>query len=161
MRDYRVLVVTRGQAELYALAGAAAPLRRLASLQNPAAHRRDRDLGAGRPGRVWNRSAGVRHALEQAHGLRESADRRFAQEVATALAGAAGDPARTGIVLVAEPRLLGVYAQLLPRHVAEQVVARVPVNLGKAPAEVLRKRVRAALRAPGPAGRDPRRLGAR
>jgi protein required for attachment to host cells len=161
MRDYRVLVATRGQAELYTLAGPTAPLRHFAHLANPAAHQHDRDLGAGRPGRVWNRSAGVRHALEQAHGLRESADRRFAQAVATALAGAAGEPGRTGIVLVAEPRLLGVYAQLLPRQLAARVVARVPVNLGKAPAEVLRKRVRAALRAPLSAARDPRGAGPR
>jgi protein required for attachment to host cells len=154
MHDYRVLVATRAQAELYSLAGPTAPLRRVAHLANPAARRHDRDLGAGRPGRVWNRSAGVRHALEQAHGLRESADRRFAQAVATTLAGAAGEPGRTGIVLVAEPRLLGLYAQLLPRHVTDRVVARLPVNLGKAPAEVLRKRVRAALRAPASAGRD-------
>jgi protein required for attachment to host cells len=146
MHDYRVLVATRAQAELYALAGATAPLRRLARLANPAARHHDRDLGAGRPGRVLNRATGVRHALEQAHGLRESADRRFAREVATTLAGAAGDPARTGIVLVAEPRLLGLYATLLPRKLAGQVVARVPLNLGKAPADVLRRRVRAALR---------------
>lgn len=150
MHDYRVLVATRGRAELYSLAGATAPLRPVASLVNPAARRHDRDLGAGRPGRVLNRATGVRHALEQAHGLRESADRRFAREVATALAATAGDPRRTGIVLVAEPRLLGLYATLLPRRLAGQVVARVPLNLGKAPAEVLRRQVRAALR-PGAA----------
>jgi protein required for attachment to host cells len=156
MRDYRVLVATRGRADVYALAGATAPLRPVTSLANPAARRHDRDLGAGRPGRVLNRATGIRHALEQAHGLRETADRRFARDVAAALAAAAGDPGRTGIVLVAEPRLLGLYAALLPRRLAGQVVARVPLNLGKVPAEVLRRRVRTALR-PGAAATGPGR----
>ena len=149
MREYRVLVASQGHAELYALAAAAAPLRQLAALDNPAGRQRSRDLGTGKPGRVMNRTGGVRHALEQAHGLREEADRKFARDVAATLTDVAGDPRRVGLVLVAAPRLLALYRQLLPRAVAGQVVATVPANLAKAPTEVLRRRVRTALRGAG------------
>jgi protein required for attachment to host cells len=146
MPGFVVVVADSSVARLYTMATRAGVLKPGPELHNPAAHQRSRDLGADRPARAVNAASGVRHALESHQDLKQAADEQFARKVVAAVARAARDPGKPGIVLVVGARLLGQYRKLLPAELRARVAAEVPRSLTKAELAEVTERVRGALR---------------
>lgn len=147
MAEFRVLVADKVKAQLYALPSARGALKSLDCFVNPAGQQPERALGSSRPGRVTSGTSGVRHAYQARHGLKEHAEEVFVRQVGSALAKDARANGGTPIVLVAAPRLLGIYREHLPAAVRRRVVLEVKLDLAKLPAAELSKRVREAIRA--------------
>jgi protein required for attachment to host cells len=112
-------------------------LRAAGTLENPAAHRHDRDFKSDRPGRVFSRApdAGRRRGTVARHatgGERRPRKReaelfakRIARELGTALRAGEFD----GLVLVAGPAFLGLLRAAMPKHVQSAVIGEVAKDL--------------------------------
>jgi protein required for attachment to host cells len=146
MTEFRVLVADKVKAQLYELPSSRSALKSLQCFVNPAGQQPERALGTSRPGRVTSGTSGVRHAYQPKHGLKEHAEEVFVRQIASALAKDARANGGGPIVLVAAPRLLGVYRQHLPAAVRKRVVLEVKLDLAKLPAKELTRRVREAIK---------------
>jgi protein required for attachment to host cells len=147
MTEFRVLVADNVKAQLYELPSRRSALKSLQCFVNPAGQQPERALGTSRPGRVTSGVGGGRHAYQQKQGLKEHAEEVFVRQVASALAKDARASGGAPIVLVAAPRLLGIYRQHLPAALRDRVVLEVKRDLAKLPVGELTKRVREAVKA--------------
>ena len=146
MTAFRVLVADKVKAQLYELPSRRSALKALQCFVNPAGHQPERALGSGRPGRVTSGTSGVRHAYQGRHGIKEHAEEVFVREVIAALAKPADVKRAAPIVLVAAPRLLGIYRKHLPEAVRDRIALELKLDLTKLSAGELNKRVREALK---------------
>ncbi len=147
MTEFRVLVADKARAQLYALASRRSALKSLQCFVNPAGQLPERALGTSRPGRVVSGTSGVRHAYQPKHGLKEHAEEVFVRRVASALTKDARASGGAPIVLVAAPRLLGIYRQRFPAALRDRVVLEVKRDLAKLSLTELGSRVREAIAA--------------
>jgi protein required for attachment to host cells len=145
MSGIRVLVANKTQAELYDLPTRRSALKPVRTFINPAGKKRESALGTSRPGRVMNRSAGVRQAYESKHSIKEQAVEELVRQVAAALAAHVKRGSGTRMVLVAAPQTLGIYRRHLPAAVRKRVILEIQRDLNKLPVATLEKRVLAAL----------------
>jgi protein required for attachment to host cells len=145
MSGIRVLVANKTQAELYDLPTRRSALKPVRTFTNPAGKKRESALGTSRPGRMMNRSAGVRQAYESKHSIKEQAAEELVRQVAAALAAHVKRGSGTRMVLVAAPQTLGVYRRHLPAPVRKRVILEIQRDLNKLPVATLEKRVMAAL----------------
>lgn len=147
MTEFRVLVADKVKAQLYELPSRRSTLKSVQCFVNPAGQQRERALGSGRPGRVVSGTSGIRHAYQAKHGIKEHAEEVFVRQIASALATDAKMKPGAPIVLIAAPRLLGVYRRLLPTAVRDRIALEIKLDLTKLPVAELNKRVREALTA--------------
>ena len=147
MTEFRVLVADKVKAQLYELPSLRSTLKSLQCFVNPAGQLPERALGTSRPGRVTSGVGGGRHAYQPKHGLKEHAEEVFVRQVASALAKDARASGGVPIVLVAAPRLLGIYRQHLSAALRDRVVLEFKVDLTKLSVTELSKRVREAIAA--------------
>jgi len=147
MTEFRVLVADKVKAQLYELPGLRSTLKSMQCFVNPAGRLPERALGTGRPGRVTSGVGGGRHAYQPKHGLKEHGEEVFVRRVASALAKDARASGGAPIVLVAAPRLLGVYRRHLPAAVRDRIALEIKLDLTKLPVAELNKRVREAVTA--------------
>ena len=145
MAGIRVLVADNSQADLYELPTRRSALKPVRSLVNPEGHKTERALGTSRPGRVANRAAGVRQAYEPKHGLKEHAEEVFVRRVVGALSKDPETRRGAPVVLVAAPKLLGLYRRHLPAAIRECVVLEIRRDLVRLTPAELTERVRAAV----------------
>ena len=145
MTEFRVLVADKAQAQLYGMASRRSALQSLQCFVNPAAKVPERALGSGRQGRVTSGVGGGRHAYQPKTPLKEHAEETFVRQVGSALAKDAKLAGGAPIVLIAAPRLLGVYRRHLPAAVRARIALEVKLDLAKLPVAELSKRVREAL----------------
>jgi protein required for attachment to host cells len=128
--DLWVLVANAGSAWLLR---ADARHRRLEPIQgetHAAGRRKPGDLVSDRAGRSFDSShGGARHAMEPDTDLKRAELRRFVLHLAHELDQAALAGRYAGLVLVAEPRMLGELRSTLPKHVAERVTMEVHKDL--------------------------------
>jgi hypothetical protein len=141
MSEYCVVVVDHAKADIFRLAGPRSALQKLTTLDNPAGHGHERDLGTAPPGRVSTAGA-RRHTFEGKHTLRQHATESFVRaissEVGKRVSGKAGD---VQIVVVAAAPLQGLLRRFLPRSTRCPVV-ELRRNLGKLPQASLAREVR-------------------
>lgn len=147
MTEFRVLVADKVKAQLYALPSARSGLKSVQCFVHPAGQLPERALGTSRPGRVTSGTAGVRHAYQPKHGLKEHAEEVFVRQIGSALATDAKAAHGAPIVLIAAPRLLGIYRRHLPTAVRDRIALEIKLDLTKLPAAELTKRVREAIKA--------------
>jgi len=145
MSGIRVLVANKTKAELYDLPTRRSGLKPMRSFVNPAGTKRESALGASRPGRVMNRSGGVRQSYESKHSLKEQAEEELVRQAAAALAGYFKRGSGARMVLIAAPQTLGIYRRHLPAAVRKRVILEIQRDLNKLPVTSLGKRVMAAL----------------
>ena len=115
------------------------------SLADPAAHLHDRDFNTDRPGRKDNHAAlsGGRRGATAHHGVggeehpREHEAALFAQRIASRLEQDRARGALEHLVLVAEPRFLGLLRQALPTAMRNLVTEEIHKDLMHEPAERL------------------------
>ena len=103
----------------------------LSTLENPEASRREADFASDRPGRSFDSFGRGRHAMEPGHSGHEHELSRFAQQVADKInaAFAAGSVAK--LVLLAEPKFLGLLRTRLSHAAAAGIVLEASKNLVK------------------------------
>ena len=95
-------MANKTKAELYDLPTRRSELKPMRSFVNPAGTKRESALGASPPGRVMNRSGGVRQSYESKHSLKEQAEGYRAKVIGEA----EGDSQRFGQILArAQTRL--------------------------------------------------------
>jgi protein required for attachment to host cells len=131
----RIAVADQAEARFYDRSGAA--LRPAGTLENPTAHRHDRDFKSDRPGRVFNRAPTpgqrrgtvVRHATGGERRPRKREAELFAKRIARALSVASRAGDFDGLVLVAGPAFLGLLRAALPKHLKSAVVGEVVRDL--------------------------------
>jgi protein required for attachment to host cells len=145
MTAFRVLVADKVKAQLYDLPSRRGSLTALQSFVNPTGMQPERGLGSSRPGRVTSGTGGGRHAYEPRHGIKEHAEEVFVRDVVGALETDLSASDGAPIVLVAAPRLLGIYRRLLPTAVRDRGVLEVRLDLTSLPVLELNKRVREAV----------------
>jgi protein required for attachment to host cells len=145
MSGIRVIVANKSKAELYDLPTRRSALKPVRTFVNPAGKKRESALGTSRPGRVMNRSGGVRHAYQAKHSMKEHAEEELVRQVAAALAAHLKRGSGTQIVLVAASQTLGIYRRHLPAPVRKRVILEIQRDLNKLPVATLGKRLLAAL----------------
>lgn len=131
----RIVVADQGEARFYDRSGAM--LRAAGTLENPAAHRHERDFESDRPGRVFNRAPAAgqrrgtvaRHATGGERSPRKRAAELFAKRIARELSAASRAGDFDGLVLVAGPAFLGLLRAALPKHVKSAVIGEVAKDL--------------------------------
>ncbi len=143
----RIVVANQGEARFYDALGFAHPLKLVGTFTNPAAHLRDQDLDADRPGRVFNsaavpgrrRGASAHHATGGENTTRRHTTQLFARRVALELERArrAGRVGR--LVLIAAPAFLGELRGALTAAVAPRVVATIAKDVVDHPEADLRR----------------------
>lgn len=147
MTPFRVLVADKVKAQLYELPSPRGGLKSLQCFVNPAGQMPERALGTSRPGRVTSGTGRVRHAYQPKHGLKQHAEEVFIRQIGSALATDAELAHGAPIVLVAAPRLLGLYRRHLAAAVRDRIALEIKLDLTKLPAAELTRRVREATKA--------------
>jgi protein required for attachment to host cells len=138
-----VVVADSTRATTYALKSANGRLVQQSTMQSPAVHKHERDLGTDRAGRVVNRLGGVQHSLGARHGLKQQAAAAFLRSLADSIS-ARLNTTDESLILIAAPRVLGALKASLPDKTISRLHCQVPRDLVDAPALVLQERVRNA-----------------
>ncbi len=133
----RIVVADQAEARFYDTESADPHLRASGHLSDPEARLHERDLVSDRPGRVFDHAApqgGRRGAVaHHATGGERTAHRRTAESFARRIALELQSAHRQGqfdrVVLMADPRFLGMLRQELPEQLERCVVAQVPKDL--------------------------------
>ena len=149
MAGFHVLVADLSKADLYTLPSRRGGLSKTKGFVNTAARRPERALGSGAPGRVMS-SGGVRHAFEARSTMKQHVEEQFVRRVTASVDKALAAEPSSRLILVAAPRLLGLYRRFLPEAVLGRLTIEIRHDLGKTPFAELQERVRAALAVPLP-----------
>lgn len=126
-----ILVADSVRARIFSVDSATAPLIPIEQLVHPESRLHDRDMKSDRPGRAFDSHGGGRHATGKAVSPKEQEAIRFAGEIAAYL-----DRGRTkgefrGLVVVADPRFLGILRVALSSEVKKLVTLEVDKELSK------------------------------
>jgi protein required for attachment to host cells len=105
------------------------PFELVQELEHAASRLMDRELGTDRPGRTIDGSGTRRHALEAHESPHEHEAKVFAREIAAQLAAARTSRRYDALVLVAEPRFLGMLRDALDHATRQRVRAEIPKRL--------------------------------
>lgn len=111
----------------------------VASFDNPEARLTDHELGADRPGRVFEASTGRASAVDPGSGLHDTVRRAFAIDLALALERALAPGETFG--LVAPVRFLRLLAEALPRTLAARRAVELDADLTRRPKAELFERL--------------------
>lgn len=93
------------------------------------------ELGTDQPGRVFNSTGNVRHALEATTDAHREQKRAFAQHLVKELDARFAAKAFDRLVLVAPPAMLGDLRDALPAELSKSVAGSVPKDLTHVPLE--------------------------
>lgn len=113
MSNVWIVVAHRAGARIFSRRGRAASLELVERIEHPAGLSQDREHDSDRPGRTHDRFGAGRHALSSEASPRERSAADFARELAARLATARNQQAFQHVVLVAEPRMLGLLREAL------------------------------------------------
>jgi len=130
MSNTWILVAHRAGARLFESGGPGMGLRRIEEILHPEGRLENKALGSDKPGRSFDSHGVGRHALGKEHDEAETVAQAFAHKLAAHLDNARAKNAYTKLVLVAEPRFLGMLHAALPAHTAALVSAKVEKDLG-------------------------------
>lgn len=129
MHGKLLLVANRAGARLIEVRERGRSLTLLESFDNARGRLHDGDLETDRPGRTFDSAGEGRHALGREESASERVAADFARELAGHVAAALNTPAFDELVLVAEPRFLGLLRGALDKVSAKAVVASVDKDL--------------------------------
>jgi protein required for attachment to host cells len=124
-----VVVADRTHARFLVHAGPGKDLEPSGTMDNPAGRKLDQEIDSDRPGRVHDRHGGAPHALEREEPPHERAARDFARGVAAHVERARNDGRFNDLVLVAEPRFLGMLREALDPVSAKHIRGTVGKDL--------------------------------
>lgn len=139
-----ILVMDTATARLFMTAGPHKPLVPVCEFVNPAGRAHERDLVSSRPGRVFNRVAGIHQAFEPAMSARNHALVAWLRSLLKPLQSVMRTYNSEGLVLVAAPRLLAAGRRTLGKQLT--VRAEFARNLTHLPPLALGQRLQATLK---------------
>lgn len=125
------LVAAAARAALWRRRSGESGYAEIAAFTNPEARLTDQELGADRPGRVFESSTGRPSAVDPGSGLQDAVRRAFATELAAALEKALAPGERFG--LVAPVRFLGLLSEALPRGLSARQAVQLDADLTQRP----------------------------
>lgn len=130
-----ILVANRTGARILDKQGSTFNLRE--TIAHEAGRRRDRDVDSDRQGRAFDRIGGNRHALSSSETPHDHDAKAFARELAERLRADRLQQRFERLVLVAEPRFLGLLRAALDEGTARTVIGTVPKDLAEVPLQDL------------------------
>lgn len=129
MTTTMVIVAHRTGARFLTQEGPGKPLEPWRELEHPAGRRMNREVDSDRPGRVHDRFGPARHAMAKEEPPHERSAADFAREVAQVAEQARNDNLFDDVVLVAEPRFLGMLQESLDPVTARKLRGTVQKDL--------------------------------
>jgi protein required for attachment to host cells len=146
MMRVRIVVASQASATFYDVQRLEDELQVSGQLIDPLAHLHDRDFKSDRPGRMFDHGplSGRRRGATAHHGTggerhpREHEAVVFAQKIATELERARGEDRFDRLIVMAEPRFLGVLRKALPSSLSSIVTAEVAKDLAQQPTSAVR-----------------------
>ena len=111
------------------------------ALDSAAAHRRARELGADRPGRVFESAGGAHHAIAPRSDPHRRAKTDFAEIVADEIVEAQRQGAFDRLALVAPPAILEAIKEHLDGECGKRLERELAKDLTKLPQDELRRRL--------------------
>lgn len=134
-----VLVAHRGGARLFENRGPGKGLELLKTVEHPAGKLRSHDIDSDKHGRSFDRRGGGRHAYTTEQDPTMHIAEQFAKQLAELLDDGRTQQRYAQLVLVAEPRFLGILRAALTSTTAARVVATLTKDLGSTDARELPK----------------------
>jgi protein required for attachment to host cells len=128
MKEEWILVASREEARIYARSGTGA-LRLVCDMGNPEGRLRTRDLESDAPGRSTDNRMRARHAYSTQESAKDHSLRTFYREVFDRIERGSFDQEFDTLTLIAEPRLLGILREVMPRGVSETVGREIKKDL--------------------------------
>lgn len=125
-----ILVAHRAGARIFENDGPGTGLRPVDTITHPEGRLANKALGSDTPGRSFDSHGANRHALGKEHDPVETVAQEFARALAARLDAGRTKHAYGKLVLVAEPRFLGMLRAALPPHTATLVSATLDRDLG-------------------------------
>lgn len=141
MKTTWILCAHRGGATLFAHRGPG-PLTLVRELDHPEGRLRDRELGDDAPGRSYESGSSQRSALGTDRSAARDIAADFARMLAAMLARALAEGDCGQLVLMAEPRFLGLLREALDARTAASVLGSVAKELPHPTAESIRPHLR-------------------
>ncbi|HEX9811961.1 MAG TPA: host attachment protein [Burkholderiales bacterium] len=134
-----VLVAHRSGARLFENRGPGKGLELLKTVEHPAGKLRSHDIDSDKHGRSFDRRGGGRHAYTTEQDPTMHIAEQFAKQLAELLDDGRTQQRYAQLVLVAEPRFLGILRAALTSTTAARVVATLTKDLGSTNARELPK----------------------
>ena len=129
MNNTWIVTANRSGATLFETEGKGKPIRRLQDIPHPKGRLQNKDIDADKPGRAFDSLGQGRHGMSTEHEATEEVAMEFARILAELLNKGRTTHAYGKLVLVAEPRFLGVLRAALEPHTAALVVKTVHKDL--------------------------------
>lgn len=136
-----VLVADRGRSRLFSLESPHGELIELTDAINPDLRLHEADLTSDRPGMEFDPGGQGRHAMRAEHSHKEHSSEAFAQALGQELLHGLDDGRFERLVLVSPPEFLGILRQKLDQRVCQCVAEVVGLDLTKASADEIAKRL--------------------
>ena len=124
-----ILTANRSGASLFESRGKGHALRRVQDIPHPRGRLQNQDIDADKPGRAFDSHGPGRHGMSTEHQPTEEVAMHFARILAELLNKGRTLHAYEKLILVAEPRFLGVLRSALDAHTAALVVQTVNKEL--------------------------------
>lgn len=125
-----ILIAHRAGARIFENDGPGTGLKHVDAIAHPEGRLEDKALGSDKPGRSFDSHGPGRHALGKEHGPAETVAQEFAHALAARLDAGRTKHAYGKLVLVAEPRFLGMLRAALSPQTAALVSATLDRDLG-------------------------------
>lgn len=126
-----ILIAHRAGARIFENDGPGRGLKHLETIAHPEGRLQNKALGSDKPGRSFDSHGPGRHALGKEHGPAETVAQAFAHALAARLDAGRTKNTYGKLVLVAEPRFLGMLRAALSPQTAALVSATVEKDLGQ------------------------------
>lgn len=114
----------------------------VAEMHNEAGRLKEGEINSDRPGRAYDRTGGGRHAMSTEESAHDHVAGVFAHELAERLRAGRNEHLYGRLVLVAEPRFLGMLRAALDEPTAALVYASVGKDLAQVPVHELASHLR-------------------
>ena len=124
-----ILVAHRGGARLFENLGPGKGLQLVEDIPHPEGRLKSGEINADRPGRAFDKFGAGRHSMSQEHEAADQVSLMFAKHLCDKLEKARAENRFGGLVLVAEPRLLGELRAALDKPTAALVSATLDKDL--------------------------------
>lgn len=139
------LVAHRAGARIFEHAGPGQPLTLVESIAHEAGRKKSSEIDSDAPGMTFSRVGPSRHPYSVEESAHERVATNFARELGTRLADGRTANRFKKVVLVAEPRFLGMLRDALDPHTAALVVGTVHKDLAHVPEHALAEHLGDAL----------------
>lgn len=125
-----ILVAHRGGARLFENCGPGKGMELLQNIDNPAGKLKNQEINSDKPGRSFDRRGGGRHAYSAEQDPITHVAEHFAKQLGALLEDGRTEQRYSRLVLVADPRFLGLLRSSLPAQTAALVSATLDKDLG-------------------------------